>query len=340
VILPGKERGTRKLLTDLSVGAFMSFKVTGRITVLETGIPIPTLRVQIWDKDLLFDDDLGEVVTHPDGSFEHTFERADFDDFGIEAYPDLYLIITTGEGRVLIDTMAETRYNASENEHFAFSLPEQAILEDDGALFWAIRPRVVGVLSVSDGDTNVPTYIDKVADAFDEMLVELWDPVNQICVAVDEPSNHKFMLWYWIGSHATIRELEIRIKLGAVGKEIYRSRRVPVALDTQQRDVAIQRRVLVGADKQPLFYSHTNVPAGATIERPTEQVITVEPAPPRALAPSAAVSPFASPTLPDSPHDAVPDDSLADDESPPEPYRMILASRPAPTAKVSDTPTD
>ena len=296
----------------------MSFKVTGRITVLETGIPIPTLRVQVWDKDLLFDDDLGEVVTHADGSFAHTFNRADFDDFGIEPYPDLYLIITTGEGRVLIDTLAEVRYNASENEHFEIRLPEQAISEDDGALFWAIRPRVVGELSVSDGDTSVPMYIDQVADAFDEMLVELWDPANEVCLAVDEPSNHTFVLWYWIGSHATIRELEIRIKPGAVGKEIYRSRRFPIALDTQRQDVAIQRRVLVGTDKQPLFYSHTNVPTDAKIERPTEQVITVEPAPPRTLTPSAAVSPFASPTLPESPHGAVTNDSTADGESPPE----------------------
>ena len=95
----------------------MAFKVTGRITVLETGIPIPTLRVRIWDKDLVFDDDLGEVVSRPDGSFDHTFERADFDDFGLEAYPDLYLVITTKDGRELLDTSPQTRFNASENEH-------------------------------------------------------------------------------------------------------------------------------------------------------------------------------------------------------------------------------
>ncbi len=269
----------------------MPFRVTGQVSVVETGIPIPSLRVRIWDRDLVFDDDLGEVITQPDGCFEHTFERKDFDDFGFEPFPDLYLIVTTSEGRLLLDTSDETRYNASENEHFELKLPAASIVEDDGALFWGIRPRVTGTLSVMDGKTEIPAYIDNVADAIDELLIELWDPVREQCLAVDEPTNLTFMLWYFLGSHVEVTELELRVKRSADGTELYKSGRFPVSLDTRVIDIPLQRSALLQhEDPEPLSFSHTHVPANLRNDRVPLTVITVEPAPPRDIAPSGPVS--------------------------------------------------
>ncbi|MFT4624818.1 MAG: hypothetical protein ACI8PZ_003481 [Myxococcota bacterium] len=316
----------------------MSFKVTGRVTVLETGIPVPTLRVRVWDRDLVFDDDLGEVKTGPDGSFEHQFEREDFDDFGVEPFPDLYLVITTVGGRVLVDTSDNTRYNASENEHFDITIPSEQIGEEDGALCWAIRPRVTGTLTVHDGETSVPTYIGNVAEAFSDLLIELWDPKSGTCLAVDEPSSLQFNLWYWIGSFPSVRELELRVKRGAEGTEIFRSRRFGVSLDTQVKDIDLQRRVLLGAAEDPVaVFSHTRVAEGVRIAREPSDVISVAPAPPRETTPApSALNPRVSLVLPEPPDNAdltVDDD---DEDSPPEPYRMILGARPMPVARASD----
>ena len=313
----------------------MSFKVTGRITVLETGIPIPTLKVQVWDRDLVFDDDLGEVITDASGWFEHTFERADFDDFGLEAYPDLYLIVTTADDRELIDTSPKTRYNASENEHFELRVPVDRILEEDGALYWAIRPRVVGELSVRDGDQVLPSYIGTVADAFEGLVVELWDPVNRVMLAADEPTALQFSLWYWIGDHPRVRELEVRVRRGSDGRELYRSRRFGVSLDTQRHDVPLQKRVILGVEEPQAFFSHTSVAEGARITREPSEVISTEPTPMRkAVPPSASsLSPFASPALPTPVDDDATEDGDIQEEAP-EPFRMILPPRPEPVAKV------
>lgn len=45
----------------------MQYKITGKVYECETGLGIPNLVVQAFDKDVLKDDNLGETITDGEG---------------------------------------------------------------------------------------------------------------------------------------------------------------------------------------------------------------------------------------------------------------------------------
>ena len=56
----------------------MSFKVAGRVYEVESGLGIPNLIVEAFDKDIVKDDKLGYVKTNSQGQFEISYTEADF----------------------------------------------------------------------------------------------------------------------------------------------------------------------------------------------------------------------------------------------------------------------
>ena len=48
----------------------MPFIITGQIRELESGIGVPNLRIEGWDRDLFFEDKLGECLTDAEGRFQ------------------------------------------------------------------------------------------------------------------------------------------------------------------------------------------------------------------------------------------------------------------------------
>lgn len=66
-------------------------KVTGRIVQRNEGEPIKGAKVQVWDKDMLIDDFLGESSTDEKGRFEVEFGTSDFKDGVYENRPDIFL---------------------------------------------------------------------------------------------------------------------------------------------------------------------------------------------------------------------------------------------------------
>ncbi len=67
----------------------MPFIITGRIRELESGIGVPNLRIEGWDRDLFFDDKLGEGLTDAEGRFRIIYTEEDFRDL-FERRPDMY----------------------------------------------------------------------------------------------------------------------------------------------------------------------------------------------------------------------------------------------------------
>jgi len=55
-----------------------TYTITGRVIDEKTKKGIPNLRVEAWDKDLLFDDFLGESKTDKDGKFTIELDAARF----------------------------------------------------------------------------------------------------------------------------------------------------------------------------------------------------------------------------------------------------------------------
>ncbi|MEA5515969.1 carotenoid oxygenase family protein [Nodularia sp. UHCC 0506] len=115
----------------------MSYKVTGRVYEAETGLGIPKLIVQAFDKDMLKDDNLGETVTDSEGKFEINYTEKDFKGM-FEGEPDLYIIIKTGDRvNTLYNSEKNIRHRAKRHENFDIGIPKSAFvaqIKDDKQL--------------------------------------------------------------------------------------------------------------------------------------------------------------------------------------------------------------
>jgi hypothetical protein len=78
-------------------------RVIGTVVEEETGAPLQGLRVRAYDKDLVFDDKLGDTLTDASGRFEIPYTEAHFRDLE-ETEPDVYIRIYDGSGRKLLYT--------------------------------------------------------------------------------------------------------------------------------------------------------------------------------------------------------------------------------------------
>jgi hypothetical protein len=76
----------------------LRFRVQGTVEEAESGRPLSRHIVRAFDKDLLFDDELGTAITDEEGRFLIQFTQDAFRDF-MELSPDVYLRVydSTGE---------------------------------------------------------------------------------------------------------------------------------------------------------------------------------------------------------------------------------------------------
>ncbi len=109
------------------------YKITGRVRVEESGAPCEGLLVRAWDKDLIFDDHLGDARTGPDGRFEISFTDEQFRQV-FDENPDEYLRVYDASGRLeLYSTRGAVRRDAGEVEHFEIAIPEARLVGVGGA---------------------------------------------------------------------------------------------------------------------------------------------------------------------------------------------------------------
>jgi hypothetical protein len=101
------------------------FAILGVLTEIGTSRALDDLLVRAFDKDLLFDDYLGEARSDAEGRFEIRFTDEFFADLG-EKHPDIYLkIFDPSGGRELLSTERSVRWNAGAIEHFEIEIPAQ-----------------------------------------------------------------------------------------------------------------------------------------------------------------------------------------------------------------------
>jgi carotenoid cleavage dioxygenase len=93
-------------------------RVLGTVVEAESGAPLQGLRVRAYDKDLVFDDKLGDTLTDANGKFEISYSEAHFRDFN-ETEPDVYIRIYDPSGKKLLYTTEKAvRRSASVTEVF------------------------------------------------------------------------------------------------------------------------------------------------------------------------------------------------------------------------------
>ena len=99
------------------------YKVTGVIRESGSGKALSGLVVRGYDKDLLFDDHLGDTRTDESGRFEIEFTDEPFRS-PVDENPDVYLVVFDASGeRELLSTIDQVRRNAAAEEHFELEIP-------------------------------------------------------------------------------------------------------------------------------------------------------------------------------------------------------------------------
>jgi carotenoid cleavage dioxygenase len=93
-------------------------RVIGTVVEEESGKPLAGLRVRAYDKDLIFDDKLGDTLTDAQGKFEISYSEAHFRDLE-ETEPDVYIRIYDAAGKKLLYTTEKAvRRSAQVTERF------------------------------------------------------------------------------------------------------------------------------------------------------------------------------------------------------------------------------
>ncbi len=104
------------------------FSIQGSVQHQDSGAPLPRLLVRAYDKDVFFDDYLGQAWTEEDGWFEIEFTADAFRDV-IERRPDVYLRVSDETGRILlVSTVSDVRRNAAEKEEFLLEIPHKELM--------------------------------------------------------------------------------------------------------------------------------------------------------------------------------------------------------------------
>ena len=105
----------------------MAFKITGRVYEAESGIGISSVVVKALDRDLIYDDVLGEAIADGDGTFEITYDEEDYQGV-FEGNPDLYLVVKTPDrGTILYTSKNSIRREAGTREQFEVAIPRSTL---------------------------------------------------------------------------------------------------------------------------------------------------------------------------------------------------------------------
>ena len=97
-------------------------RVVGSVVEAESGRPLEGLLVRAYDKDLIFDDRLGDTHTNAEGQFELSYTEAQFRDFN-ETQPDLYLRVYDASGKRLLHTTEREVRQAQVLERYEIKIP-------------------------------------------------------------------------------------------------------------------------------------------------------------------------------------------------------------------------
>ncbi len=100
-----------------------AFIIHGKVVGMETGQGIPGLKVKAFDRDLIFDDLLGEVKTDKEGNFEIVYDKSDFRELFFDNKPDIFIKVKTKEGEEIYSSSDKVRYGAGKVEDFTIPIP-------------------------------------------------------------------------------------------------------------------------------------------------------------------------------------------------------------------------
>lgn len=104
----------------------MKYEITGRVREAESREGVPGLVVSVFDKDMMFDDLLGEATSDAGGHFRLEYDQQSLASL-FSAGPDIYVTVKTPSGQPLHTTGGAVRFNARPREEFEIDIPRDAL---------------------------------------------------------------------------------------------------------------------------------------------------------------------------------------------------------------------
>ncbi|MDP2621002.1 MAG: neuraminidase-like domain-containing protein [Hyphomicrobiales bacterium] len=92
-----------------------TFRINGRVINKQTRQGIDALRVEAWDKDLIFEDLVGSAVTNDDGVFQIVVDQSYFKKIFLDRRPDLFFKVFRGD-TLIRSTEDAVLWNSRQNE--------------------------------------------------------------------------------------------------------------------------------------------------------------------------------------------------------------------------------
>ena len=89
------------------------YQVVGRVVSSQQGVP--NVRVEAWDKDLIYDDLISSVVTGADGRFQMQFDASSFSNLFLDRRPDLFFKLYY-EDQLIASTEDSVLWNVAAGE--------------------------------------------------------------------------------------------------------------------------------------------------------------------------------------------------------------------------------
>jgi hypothetical protein len=133
-------------------------RILGRVINHDTKQGIADLRIEAWDKDLLFDDMLGSDISDAQGAFTIDFNKRYFSEI-VDRQPDIYFKVFRKK-RLLTDTCNKVLWNINEPDlHVVIPLSLDELPNTNGKKVF----RVEGWVTTEDGL------------AVREVIVQAWD---------------------------------------------------------------------------------------------------------------------------------------------------------------------
>lgn len=87
-----------------------TFRIFGHVIEKNSGVGIPSLRVEVWDKDVKHNDLCGTAVTDNQGAYQVEFDESVFKDSYNDVLPDIFLKIFA-ENELIQSTEDSVRQN-------------------------------------------------------------------------------------------------------------------------------------------------------------------------------------------------------------------------------------